>query len=483
MHNLSGANDENEIPLVVDVDGSLVSGDITIEGAAQLLSIYPLNFFALLFWSIIAIVKGRASLKRRIAQTFPVPPNTLMLNPAVTNEIAAAKSVGREVWLASGSDELVVAPLAEMVGATGFFASDGQTNLVGQKKAAVLTERFGWGGFDYIGNERCDLAVWQQARHAIGVNLSKSLTRKLKELDEDARLLKGLGGNTFDYLRALRPHQWIKNVLVFTPLIAAQDTRFELYLLVSTLFIAFSICASGTYLLNDLLDLYHDRLHRTKRFRPMAAGKLSLIPAIVIGIALIATGLAISFWLSVATGLCILLYLFVTFSYSLLLKQKTYVDVVALATLYMIRVIAGGIVVSVSLSPWFLSFFIFFFLSLAIIKRQCELSVLHKFHESESSGSKYLPEDFTVMIAFGAASSVASVVIFTLYIQSLKVSGNFSRPELMWLICPLLIYWSGRMILLANRGNVNNDPLVFAMGDRTSWLTGIGILVAYLAAL
>ena len=475
--------DEVEVPLVVDVDGSLISGDLLIEGAARLLTASPLNLFALPLWSVAAIARGRAAIKRKIAQAAPLPPETLALNPVVTREIAAAKTAGREVWLASAADELVVAPLVETVGAAGYFASDGLTNLVGQKKAAVLVERFGKGGFDYMGNERRDLAVWQQARHAIGVNLSASLERQLRSLDAGARFLGGLGGRPLDYLRALRPHQWIKNVLVFAPLIAAQETRPESYLVTTSLFIALSACASGTYLLNDLLDLPYDRQHETKRHRPMAAGRVPLLPAIGIGMALAAGGLAMAFWLSATTGLYVLLYLIGTVVYSLALKRKTFIDVVVLAMLYTVRVIAGGEAVSITLSPWFLGFSILVFLFLAIVKRQGELYALRESSEERASGRAYSVEDVTAMSALSAASSIASVVILMLYIQSPEVSGSHTRPELLWLICLLLVYWMGRMTLLVNRGVVDEDPIVFAMRDRTSWLTGVGVMAVFMAAL
>ncbi len=466
-------------PLAVDVDGSLVSGDLLIEGAARLLAVSPLSLLALPF----RLARGRAALKRWIAEAVALPPETLALNPAVLDEIAAAKAAGREVWLASASDKLAVAPLAEAVGAAGCFASDGRTNLAGRAKAAVLVERFGEGGFDYIGNERRDLVVWKRARRAVGVDLSASLARKVRALDSEARLLPGLGGRPLDYLRALRPHQWVKNTLVFAPLIAAHETRIELYLAAAGAFAALAACASGAYLVNDLLDLPHDRRHKSKRRRPLAAGKVALLPAVGMGAALTAGGLALAFALSVAAGLCVLLYLTGTLAYSLLLKRKTFIDVVTLAGLYVARILAGAMAVAVVLSPWFLAFSLFLFLALAVVKRQSELYALRESDRSAAGGRAYFVEDFPVIAALGGASSFASVVILTLYIQSPEVSDLYARPEFLWLLCPLLLYWLGRIALLANRGAVNEDPLVFAMGDRTSWLTFICILAVLAAAM
>ena len=480
-----------DTPLVVDVDGSLIGGDLLIEGIARLLSVSPLSLFALLFWLVAATVSGRAGLKRRIAQAVPLPPDTLALNPAVLEEIATAQAAGRSVWLASASDAHAVSPLAETVGATGCIASDGRTNLAGEAKADALVARFGERGFDYIGNERRDLAVWKRARRAIGVGLAAGLARKVRALDGEARFLPGLGGGPRDWFQALRPHQWVKNVLVFVPLAAAHETDAGPYLVAAGVFAALSAVASCTYLLNDLLDLPHDRAHSAKRHRPMAAGKVPLLPMTGVGVALAAGGLALAFWLSAAAGLWILAYLAVTCAYSLSLKRKIFIDVTALAMLYAVRVLAGAAAASVPLSPWLLAFFLFVFLALAIVKRQGELRTLRGSDRAAPGGRAYLAEDLPLMAALGAASGVASVVILTLYIQSPETGERYARPEFLWLICPLLLYWLGRMVLLAGREEGadskrvqgNDDPLIFALRDRASWLTALAVLAAFAAAL
>ena len=472
-------------PLVVDVDGSLVSGDLLVEGIARLLSASPLSLFALPLW----LAGGRAALKRRVAERAPLSPATLALNPAVLNEVEAARAQGREVWLASASDALVVAPLSEQVGAAGCLASNGRTNLIGEAKADALVERFGEGGFDYIGNERRDLAVWKRAQRAIGVGLSAALARKVRALDDGAKFLPGPGGRPLDCFRALRPHQWIKNTLVFVPLIAAHATDAGLYLVAAGVFAALSAVASGAYLFNDLLDLPHDRRHPAKRHRPMVSGKVPLLPMIGAGAVLVAGGLSLAFALSAATGLWVLFYLITTCVYSLSLKRRIFIDVVALAMFYALRVLAGAAAVSVELSPWLLAFSLFFFLALAVVKRQGELYALREAGHSGPGGRAYRAEDFPVMAALGASSGMASVVILTLYIQSPGVSERYAHPELLWLMCPLMLYWLGRMSLVVHRAKdgsgdgSGDDPLTFALRDRASWLTGAGLMVAFVAAL
>ena len=472
-------SDDSTAPLVVDVDGCLVSGDLLVEGVARLLVAAPLRLFVLPAW----LAGGRAALKRRVARAAPLPPETLALNPAVLYEIAAAKAVGREVWLASAADGLAVAPLAEHVGAAGWLASDGRTNLAGRAKAAALVERFGAGGFDYAGNERRDLAVWKRARRAIGVGLSKSLAQKVRAVDQEARFLPGPGGSLIDWVRALRPHQWVKNLLVLAPLVAAHETRAGTYLVAAGVFAALSAGASGAYLLNDLLDLPQDRQHRTKRRRPLAAGKAPLPPMLALSAGLSAGGLALAFALSTAAGPYVLLYMIVTLAYSLALKRKIFVDIVTLAILYALRVLAGAAAASVPLSPWFLAFFMFAFLALAVVKRQTELHALRESGGGDPGGRAYVAGDIPVLTALGAAGGFSSVVVLTLYLRSPDVSVLYARPDLLWLACPLLIYQLGRVMLLANRGAVDDDPVVFALRDRTCWLTGLGLLAVFAAAL
>ena len=305
----------------------------------------------------------------------------------------------------------------------------------------------------------------------------------MRALDGDARFLSGLGGRPRDYLLALRPHQWIKNVLVFTALIAAHVTDPGRYLVAVGVFAALSVLASGTYLLNDLLDLPHDRRHESKRRRPLAAGKVPLLPMLGLGAVLVAAGLALAFALSATAGAFVLLYLAATLAYSLWLKRKTFVDVVALALLYAVRALAGAAAVAVPLSPWFLAFFLFVFLALAAVKRQSELCALRDAGRSASDARAYQAGDVPVLAALGAAGSFAAVVVLTLYLQSPDVERLYARPELLWLVCPLLLYWLGRLTLLAHRGTVDADPLVFALRDRAFWVTAAAILAVFAAAL
>lgn len=342
------AKENAAVPLVVDVDGSLVSGDLLTEGLLRLFADSPARLFALPF----RLAGGRAPLKRWLArQTGVLPAATLVLNPAVLAEINAARQAGREVWLASGSDELVVAPLAREVGATGCFASDGRANLVGHAKAAVLVAQFGEHGFDYIGNERRDLAVWERARRAIGVALSARLAQQVKALDPQARFLPGRGGSASDFFRALRPRQWLASALVFVPVAAASEAHAGHYLMAAGVFAALSACASSRCIVEDLLNLPGDRTQAGKQNQPMAAGKTPLPSMIGVASALAAAGLALAFWLSPALGLGVLLYALVGLCYVLWLRQSRPVGVMTRGLFNIFPLFAGAVVAQ---APWLL---------------------------------------------------------------------------------------------------------------------------------
>ena len=267
------------------------------------------------------------------------------------------------------------------------------------------------------------------------------------------------------------------------PLIAAHESSLELYAAAGVIFVSLSACASGGYLFNDLLDVPHDSQHKNKRYRPIAAGRLPSRLVVCIAAVLATSGLALAFWFSAGAGLFATIYLLVAGAYSLWLKRSLFLDVIALALLYETRVLAGAATVAITPSAWLLAFSLFFFLALAIVKRQTEMEAGRESDETASAGRPYVVHDLFVLAALSAASGFASVVVLTLYIQSPLVTERYGRPEFLWLLCPLLIYWLGRMTLLANRGAVGDDPLVYALRDRASWAAAIGGATIFAVAL
>ena len=462
-------------PLVVDVDGTLTPGNLLLEGLARLLTAAPLRALGLLP----LLPFRRAFVKRKVAEAMPLPAESLPRNPQVMAEIREAKAAGRPVHVATGADALWRShPLAEAIGADKTFASDGRVNLVGRAKARALVGAFGEGGFDYMGDERRDLPVWRSAKRAIGVGLGPRLRAKVAAAHPAARFLSGPDGGLGVYWRALRPSHWSKNMLLFLPLAAAHETTLASWLVVLGVFAALSALVSGTYVVNDFFDLPHDRQHAAKRRRPLAAGELRLPRALGVAAALIAAGLAAAFALTPAAGACLLLYLVLTLTYTLVLRQQLFLDLIALAGLFALRVLAGAAAVEVPISAWLVAFCLFLFLALAIAKRATALR-----GDSAAAGRAYAGEDALALTVLGGASSFAAVVVLAFYIQSPAVAVLYERPEALWLACPVLIYWLGRVLLLANRGALNEDPVVFALRDRASWATGAALLAAFALAL
>ncbi len=286
-----------------------------------------------------------------------------------------------------------------------------------------------------------------------------------------------------DIVQVLRPHQWIKNVLVFVPLVAAHEMGLSGWLAAAGTSVAFCACASAGYVLNDLIDLPHDRSHPGKRHRALAAGRVRTRTMAVIAGALACAGVPLAFVVSPAAGRAVLGYLLTTTAYTMYLKRVLFLDVMTLAVLYAMRIVAGAAAAAIPVSPWLSAFSLLIFVALATVKRQRELYAPAAAGGPALAGRAYRSEDRMVLIALAAASGFASVVVLALYVQSSTVSARYEQPHLMWLICPLLVYWLGRLLLLANRGAIDDDPVAFALRDRASWLTAAGIVAAFAAAL
>jgi len=466
-------HDARRVPLVVDVDGSLIAGDTLIEGMLRLIAAHPANLARMLGW----LAQGRARLKAAVAERVGFADGDLVFHDAVVAAIREAQAAGRPVYLASGGARRHVAAVAARIGGiTDIYTAGEGSGMTGRAKADRLVAAFGRGGFDYIGNEARDLPVWREARRAIAVNASAGLRRRVRAVDGEAAFLDDGDRAPRAYLRAIRPHQWLKNVLVFLPLIAAHLTAAPAILAAAATFLALSLTASGTYIANDLLDLPDDRQHPSKRHRPLASGALPLRHGLLLAPALVLAGLALAAAVGLATLGMVAGYLALTSAYTLFLKRRMFIDVVTLATLYTIRVLAGGVAVGVALSPWFLAFSMFLFLMLAIVKRYQELHGQADRDAGKVSGRNYHVSDLPILAALGGASGFAAVLVLALYLNTPTVDARYSRPEVLWLLCPLLVYWIGRVMMLTNRGHVDDDPIVFAVRDRPS--LGVGALCA-----
>ncbi len=434
------------VPLVVDLDGTLVKTDLLMESLLALIRQKPWYLLLLPLWCL----RGKAQLKREVARRVELDVATLPYREELRAYLKLEHDRGRTVVLATGADELLARAVADHVGIFDrVFASDGRINLTGAAKSDLLVHEFGTQQFDYAGNGHCDVAVWRTARSAIRVQPRQNR----------------LAG----YWRPLRMQHWLKNVLVFVPLLAAH--RFDEIGLVAKLlpaFVVFGLLASSGYVINDLLDLAADRHHPSKRLRPFASGDLPLGFGLFLIPALLAAGLwmakMISWpFLEVAAG-----YYALSLAYSIRFKRVALLDVILLAGLYSMRILAGAAAVAIWPSHWLLAFSTFFFFSLALLKRYSELVIMRRVDGDHATARAYELDDSELIAAMGVASGFLAVLVLALYINSDKAQALYGRYQLIWFLCPMLLYWIGRVWLVAHRGQMPDDPLVFALQDRTN---------------
>jgi 4-hydroxybenzoate polyprenyltransferase/phosphoserine phosphatase len=463
-------------PLVVDLDGTLVRSDLLVESTFAHLGHDPLRVISLLS----AIWRGKAALKGEIAAKTNIDASHLPYEEAVVSLIRQRRAAGGRVYLASASNERYVDAVADHLGLfDGSFASNDKENLSSELKARRLVEAFGTGGFDYVGNARADLAVWNAAHGRIAVRASPSVRSNLRDMDPDATMLEDATGRTRAWIKLLRVHQWAKNALVFVPLVTAQRLDFLAFGEAIGAFLAFSLAASAIYILNDLVDLDADRKHPSKKHRPLAAGTVDITRAMALVPALLVIGFTGALAIAPALAVVLLAYVSLTTAYTFVLKRKMLVDVLALASLYTIRVVGGAAAISVHMSEWLLAFSMFIFTALALIKRYVELTARLDKDLSDPTNRNYRKSDLDIVAALAAAAGFNAVTVFALYISSDAVRPLYRHPQALWLICPILMYWLGRALLMAQRRLIDDDPIVFALRDRNSYmaLAAIGLIL------
>jgi len=476
--NLDGKHASKERPLVVDLDGTLIDTDMLHESVLSLFSNHPGKVLNLPIW----LIQGRAVLKRRIAQHADIDFDTLPLNQALVAFLRTEKAKGRKLVLATASDSDLATPIAERLGLfERVLASEGRVNLKGYAKAERLIELYGDKGFDYAGNGSPDLAVWKHAHRVIAVDTPPSVLAKAKTLDPDAIVFPSKPRAPKDYLVAVRAHQWVKNLLVFVPMLAAH--QFDVSTLATGLkaFLAFSPCASSVYLVNDMLDLTADRAHPSKSRRPLARGAVPLQHGALMAALLLVAGFVLAWWVNPAFSLVLALYYALTSAYSIRLKQMVLVDVFVLAALYTLRIFGGAAALGIPVSFWLLALSINLFLSLAMVKRYTELRALRDQGGRRVLGRGYRTDDLELLSSLGGASGYLAALVLALYINSNEVAQLYSNPTLLWPICLLLLFWVSRVWLLTHRGEMHDDPVLFTLKDRPSQilgLVGFGILLA-----
>jgi 4-hydroxybenzoate polyprenyltransferase/phosphoserine phosphatase len=467
------------------MDGTLIRTDVLWESVARMIKQRPQAVLALPFW----LLRGRAYLKKQVAQRVEFDPANLPYHHEFLQFLHEERDRGRKLILVTASDDAPARQVAKHVGIfSDVMASNGKFNLRGSNKGRILAEQFGKRGFDYAGNSSVDLPVWQEARRALVVNADERLADRARERAEVERVFHHRPPILPAAFRALRPHQWIKNVIIFVPLLTSHNLLHP-HLLVAALlaFVAFCFCASAVYVLNDLLDLDADRHHGSKKFRSLASGELPLsIGLLMVPGALALSGI-IACFLPWGFAAVLGVYFLLTTSYSFSLKQIALLDVFVLAGLYTIRLIAGHEASGhgadrIPYSYWLLAFSMFIFLSLALVKRYTELAAARQQNRNAPKGRGYMASDLELVATLGIASGFLAVLVMALYVNSPEVTKLYQYPIVLLLVCPLLLFWISRVWLLAHRGRMHDDPIVFALRDGPSYLIGaLTLLVLWLA--
>lgn len=467
-------------PLYVDLDGTLMKSDVLVESFFSFLKESPLLVFKSFGW----LLGGKANLKQQIAQYADLDVALLPYNEELLKYLRLQKKAGRKIILATASNEKYANQIAKHLGVfDDVLASTGDLNLAGDKKVRAIEEHCQQRPFAYAGNGKIDIPVWKQSNSAVTVNLPDAT---VKEIQKDTSIEKSFNysQNTFgSFLKAIRVYQWSKNFLLLVPLITSHRfTEPATLLEVVLAFLAFSSCASSVYLINDLLDLSADREHPRKRNRPFASGSLALIVGALTVPLLLLMSFSIAVTINGSFVGVLSLYFLVTLSYSLFLKQIVLVDILVLTSLYIMRVIAGAIAGDIALSFWLLAFSMFIFLSLALIKRCAELLVVKDQNLENQKARDYQIGDLQYVTSMGIASGYLAVLVMAMYIQSQAVVILYNNPTMLWMICPLLLYWISRMWLLTGRGEMHDDPLVFTLKDRHSHIVALFAAIIMFAA-
>jgi 4-hydroxybenzoate polyprenyltransferase len=469
------------VPLVVDLDGTLVATDTLFESVLSLIRQSPASVLLLPIW----LIRGKAVLKSEVEKRFKVDVRSLPYRPALLEYLRRERATGRKLVLATAAHEGTAYSAATHLDLFDeVVATTDSVNMKGTLKRDELVARFGVRGFDYIGDSKADTPVWATCRighvagqrRALPAAVLGTGTQQGEVFYEQRPTLK-------TWMRAMRVQQWVKNSLVVVPTLLNHQLNWEVLKALAITFLAFSFVASGTYIANDLFDLAADRRHPRKCKRPLASGELSIVQGIFLAVCLLLAGILLGVVIGKALVMCLLIYVLLTLLYTSFLKGKPIIDVIALAILYTLRVYAGGLVTQAYVSPWLFQFSIFLFLSLAFVKRYSELRRSREQRRQDVPGRSYRMPDLSIISQAGVSSGLLAGLVLALYVNEAGLERIYPRPHMLWGVCPLFVYWIIRTWLIAHRGNMTEDPILFAFRDRVSYIVGFLIVVAVLLAL
>lgn len=469
---------ETKQVIAVDLDGTLALTDTLHEAVLTLVRNKTFKLLLLPFW----LNKGVAYLKFKVAENSMLDVTTLPYNVLFIDWLKEQKVNGKKIVLCTAANERIAQAVSKHL---NFFddviASNEYINLKSNNKRNALQEKYGEQGYDYAGNSSEDIEVWAGASQAILVNANERLLAKVSQVATVSQTFSSEGWGVSDWIRALRLHQWLKNLLLFVPLLSAhQLDNFQSLVILMIAFISFSLCASSVYITNDLLDLESDRRHPRKKYRPFASAKLPIALGVVFSPILIGASITLGAIVGIDFLVVLLFYLALAAAYSLALKRMVLADCLMLAILYTVRIIAGAAAVSVSLSFWLLAFSVFIFLSLAFVKRYAELVFQKNEGKSYAHGREYVVSDLQLLQTLGVSSGYISALVVALYIRSEDIMSLYAQPIAIWLILPILIFWVSWIWLKATRGEMHDDPIVFALKDKTSLLVAALTAVVFI---
>lgn len=470
-------------PIIVDLDGTLLKSDLLVELFCVFIKKNPLNLLWVAFW----LFKGKARLKAELSRAVELDVRVLPYNQTVIAWLEKHKAEGHTMYLATASNEQYAEKICAHIDLfDGYWGSTETVNLSSRKKRDLLNKEIGEGAYIYLGNSSDDIAVWESCAEAVVVNPDRGVYKAASRAAIVTECIETRPAFFPTLLKHLRIHQWLKNILVFVPLLAShQALQLTIVFDAIIAFVAFGLCASGVYVINDLLDLEADRSHHSKCFRPLASGDFCIKRAVL--------------WLPVLLGISLLLalyqlpvlfvatlsfYFLLTLVYSFWLKRVVMVDVISLATLYTVRIVAGTTALALELSFWLLAFSMFIFLSLALIKRYAEImQIKSRGGLDKVLGRGYVVEDLHLLSSLGAASGYISVLVLALYIQDSRTLELYNNPQIIWFSCPLLLYWVSRVWMISHRGLMNDDPIVWAIKDRISRYVGLLFSLVFVLAI
>ncbi len=468
-------NSKIDVPLVIDLDGTLVLTDTLHESVIIFFKKNPfINIFLMMFW----LFQGKAKFKDNIAKHTEMRVDLIPYNQFFLHWVKLQSSEGRKLILCTAASKKIADKIASHLKIFDDVISSSKIkNLSSKDKALILEDRFSKTGFIYAGNSSDDLFVWQKASESILVNASSRVKNSLKKIVNSYLEFPPSEIKMIHWMKMLRLHQWSKNILIFLPLVAAhQFYNFENIFLLLCAFISIGLCASSTYMLNDIIDLESDRLHPRKKLRPFASGEVPVIFSLIM-LLLFPCSILIALLIEVNFALILVLYSLITLSYSFYLKSIVIIDCIVLAALYTIRIIAGAIVINNVLSFWLLAFSILFFLSLAFLKRYAEMLSTQNLRENIIHGRGYLSSDNPLILSLGISSGLGSVIVMMLYLNSPEILKLYNYTEIVWCTIPILLFWVSHIWLQAHRGKMHDDPVIFAIKDHVSILSSIAFFI------